>query len=609
MFCIEQVDVSQLSSALEKYVSVQKVQPHQVAVRWAQITIVFCKARGLGPEALLQFEADGRWVLNLENQHLREYLLFVNYESQFRRLHILGNLRRQKLPVVMELGFVSVADLSQTLVHKLEPLEQLYLEPMRALQCFYQPLPDRQHLMACFPQDSLELFSAEFASITGIDSLAYSRVKELSPSVLAQRLYQTLLEEPFRLRYHAGLLFSAMHSELKQAFILKEQTLLRLRFEFCYRSERQRLAFVLNMFPGLVRPMEFRVGEQFHAAPEGSLGYDNPLLHALYTELFFFCQQFHPADAAPGVGFSVPARYCSADLLLKLGPRKGRLCVPHQELASVCCAYLAERISEHVLLVQRRHDLSFARAFWSRLILRSTNLGLGNKMSQQWLAQDVLVLSNRALQERVLRSTAKLCNDELFRRAIIPMLASLDGYYGAQDYQPEEQWPLRHARAVISDIHIGELPNSYTELLDYAAKLWPPCMQAMVGQCLDVPLHYRQRITMSALLRNFGYTLEQAQQLWLTMFSECDRAAATNPTQFFKSDHGRVLKSDYDKNNQIDIGTSCRYVYSCGLCPFKSMDIEECQQQCTNTAPIVLAFRISSPRNYFKQSSDLNKEL
>lgn len=586
------IDSQDIVITLQQHVQQQQVLPSQIAFRWSQISIIFCRSRGRAKEDMLQFENDGVWGYLLKpNEHWRNCLLFVHYEAQFRRLFILGSLARQRVPELLELGgFLSIGDLSQEMVYSLDPLEQAYLEQMRQLKCHYTAFPDLSNPLQNFDG---QLLYEELNSITGADALFYIHIKEMSAGALAQWVYNMILRPDAGLRYHAGLLLAATHSDLKREFINKELALLKLRFSQCYRSERQRFAYLSVVFPGLARAVEFTVPEQFISAPPGVIQQDAGLC-AGYNKLLDYCRHFFPQDCAPGIGFIVPAQYCSTELLCRLDVRNGLLCIPHQELASVCANYLGERIEKHILDVSRRYRLLFARKYWTRLILRTTKSGLKSTLSKRWLEQDAVGFS-----ERIIRAAEPFQRNETFRDSFLPLLASLDGYYGELEYNTEEQWPLRHTS---SEIIISGLPATYAELLDYATKLWPPCMQAMIQRTAALPYHVR--LALSALIRVFGYTLDQGEHLWVLIFSAWDSQAAGNPSLFLKSDRGRVLRADYENGKTTNMGVGCIYLSSCDLCPFKSMDIEECQTQCSGGLP----YRISSPRNYFKLASRQNKE-
>jgi len=461
-----------------------------------------------------------------------------------------------------------------------------------------------------------------YTTVTGLatQSRTTTLVGSLSPTQLADQLYTRLLEDmysPLR-RFQLSLFLSALNPAFCQHFIAYEQTLLTLRFQFCYRSEHQRVVFAHQWFPGVLRTHELSVATQFYnlpleLAPEERN--DTSEDTRAYARL---CERHQLQQRAATLPFPSVVFNCALQSAgpLQLVPglecRAGRLRFSHYELEEVLHTQLAQFVRLQVISMQRKFKLYYARQLWTRLYLPRSGMGWTRATALQEF-RHTHRLQPASLAEQVISTASAQCDRwPLMQRYVLPMLGALDGNYGENELHSEQQWPTREMRGQATNdagtYSLGVLPTSSDELVQYAAQHFPECMYAMVLQSASGQhLKYHQRIGMSALLRHFGYSEQQGIEMWSLLFARTDVGARQD---FLTSKQGRVIIDDYKNNKQTQLGVSCRSLVQHNLCTVRQEhptveDIEDLQRRCTacygtrpENAGRLLAFPIRSPRNY-----------
>lgn len=160
-----------------------------------------------------------------------------------------------------------------------------------------------------------------------------------------------------------------------------------------------------------------------------------------------------------------------------------------------------------------------------------------------------------------------------------------------------------------SQMVAGKLPETRKDLLLFSSLNFPPCVTKYIAECEGVNhMHYADRLRVSALLRRFGFNLDDAQHIFYLMFSETKEHFGQNKGEFLKSKHGQVVASDYASNKQENLGISCMTLIARGKCAFP--DIEDLAQSKCNEYLEKLwqikgktrkRYPISSPVNFFNQ--------
>lgn len=582
------VEPERVISTLFEYVSKFKAPPGLIPIRWAQFSIVFCTASGISPDTMLSF-GQRNYCLS-ETEDFREYLLFVSHSE--RTLRICGAIARSRLASIFEMGFITIGDLSLDLVCTSDSFDQLFLNQIKALPSYYLEVPDTVRPSDCFnPFQMEQIFYEEWISIMGADAHGRNPLAQLSIEQLTESFYKTVICQPFKELYKAGLFLAAMNVNLKRAFIAKEVALLKLRLYECYQTERRRMAFVSKFFPKFFKLKELAVAAQYVNRPASIPLSTSTRVESKYTELRNYVSFVYKSAPAPGVAFVVPARYCSAKLVGCLGTTKGKVWLPYQEIVECCAVRLEEILIDQIAQLQRRFSLGLARKYFYQCTFFKNY-----KTQQLYIKQLHTTLSKIEpdIASLVVHQTERICQDVPFCNYALRLVRDLDGYYDGDAFHPDVQWPARTTHWE-GEIESEKIPVLRSELLSYAKQFWPPCMQDMIHQA--TAMRYTQRLAFSGLLRTFGYSLSQAESLWVLIFEAWDSTAQTDTEAFLASNRGSVVRSDYNKGKLHDIGVSCQYLATAGMCHFKEIDIEDCQKQCGSQ----LRFPVSSPTNYFTQ--------
>lgn len=638
---LEPVSGETLISTLRAWVLQQnrETPKHLVGVRWPQLSIVFCKLRLAVREqpcatTMLLFlnECTDTYELVLdESAELREHLLFVNYEEQFRCLSIYGDMSLQQYGALAEFGFLTLADCQQAsrpLVYALE-LDSKFLERAKLLANGFHTLSER-FVAEPFGDGELdfELAYALFVQVAGLSEyrnrLHHQSAEELYNSLCERLLEPTSLKDARR-RFRCAVLLSAMSSEFAREYIRYEQLLLELRFECCYTTERMRVALLEAWFPGLLETEELGVNEQFYAPPAHTLGHNDGHRYTDYRKCVDLRNLLAPQQAVPGILLRGPLRYAtqlrSYFDLLRI--EAGTVSFTHHVLCGYLQAYIEEFTQQQTAALKlHTHELALARQVWTRLMLRSSLLDWALPESAQRVREEMAAVKDTVRLERALELGQQLYVNP-FAQQLVALLGSFDGYYGQAEYESAiREWPsssaatagaaaLQFRRATVDEAEA--MPSDFAALEQLAKASWPPCMQAMVEQCRDTHLRHLQRVAMSGLIRALGYSAEQGEQLWDTLFSETQVYAACGGTTeaFMKTDRGNAIVYDYSRNRQSNLGVSCLSLVKRGFCPVAARkgysvgDIEDCQKLCT---PPEFHFPINSPRNYFIQARRKNEQ-
>lgn len=142
------------------------------------------------------------------------------------------------------------------------------------------------------------------------------------------------------------------------------------------------------------------------------------------------------------------------------------------------------------------------------------------------------------------------------------------------------------------------LPQTYDELVVYAQRYWPKCMQRAVALSTgNEHLRHKPRLNVLKLLRDFGYSPEQRANLWRLFFVQTDEYGAQAQTNFEASEHYASFRSDLERSSGSGFGAMrCKVLADDAMCPLASQqhigDIEDagnlCASQCADAIKVEL---------------------
>jgi len=587
-----------------------------VRVQPAQISFVHCSlnppkysSRPI-PESMLFF-SDSSTVIS-EKEKLREYLLFYHYSEGL--LEVYGHLTFQEYFSQYQESFVSILDIDRPSVPLCYPLSSESVSMIRAFKPYYQ-LPDRLPDLSESKLSDLVLESMR--AVVGLVASSPHQLSVLSAEQREVYLRRTLIfsDPNYSVGFAYALLVAGIDSNFYRFLIERETLLLSVRLDRIWTDERTRTVFCNQWFPGLVtaRAISDPCGQY--------IGFPFPdLLGALSTpstpmDRHFAEQcksQLRLDQPMPGLIFEISPTYRAS--------MTSTMPLSHYELPLHLPACLEKMLRIRVETLRRDHSLAFYRPIYIPrfLCFKRTRPDL----------IDVLDIESRYYKsvsrtqveyERVLTEKIRLSPDlsylyplfefDLVREVIFPELLSYDGIEIKLDAEYDSgESLLRPAFREIAYEENAEvthpIPESRIQLIgDYAARYWPPCLRRLLEKSIgDVHLIHIERTTTSAMLRAFGYNRAQAARLWEFFFTETD-VYTGNSEEFFRSEYGRVINNDYDKNKKGVCG-NCKTLATNGLCPFG--DIEDagrlCSEELAKTTGKNQKYPINHPAQYFRRS-------
>lgn len=570
-------------SDIERDQVYETLQKHFHNIRWTQVTVAFCSAsnlQNLTPNSILSF--DGQANIDEQQYSIRSQILFVHYFPN-GVLCVFGALSHARYTRLQEQGFVQISDL-ETLTPPAPPssLSQTVLDIAP-----YYNFSDTYNLQSC-----RELLWR------GNESLYKFRKYDSLRNVAGAR-------EAFPLA-----LFSAAASPLfEHRFVQREIEILLARLG-CLTTEEERLAFVEAWFGEKVLNITVYHGGAVAHAEEGIVpGLRLPETTLKHTrESIVQLRKFHnthyPSMPTPSFVFyvdisTVPALMapacprCRRSPCVRLPVERGKVVLTHLELDLYLPALWKQRYEEMVFTMQLS-GACYLSDHWARPASEKVQL---------------------AEEARYFHEAAKALREHfspvLLEEVLIPTFYdATDNWNWYFDWNFDQLTTSEDTTVSVS----GDLPTTRDQLIEYAQRYWPPCMQALVELCKGHRhLQHEERIKMAALLRVFGYSPAQAEQLWWNLFRET-LANTHYVTQeaFLEGEHGQVIINDYKANKQRNVGVHCESLIRKKLCPFvETGDIEDlvstARKHCTESLQKYraskglreLRYPIYSPKNYF----------
>lgn len=553
-------------------------------VTWSDVTVVYCTASNLANlsnNSILKFDQQAN-VDHLQ-YGLRKQLLFVHHFPS-NVLCVFGALSfAQYMYLQDEQGCIYIANL-----HRLLPREPL---------CGSNKDADEITPYYNFTRQ-LNLRSCRELLFRGNDS-SYKF-----------RKYDSLRNVPGAHAAFPLALYSAAASPLfEHRFVQRELEMLLARLQ-CYSAEEDRLAFAKRWFDNA-----FSIGINYNGAVAHAEATLVPELREsseamfetserLYRQLRRFHTTHYPTTPTPSYFFFVdvataPAfmatncARCGRTGCVRPPIEKGKLFLTHLELDLYLPQLWRHCYEEIVFDMQESLGACYLGTYWAR-----------PERDRNYLAEEAPKFSQDANAAREALSVAL---DEV----LIPTFHEANdtwSWYFNWDFD-----------SVAKSENTGSgpseaLPTSRSALVAYAREYWPPCMQALVEQCTGKRhLLHEERIKMAALLRSFGYSLAQAEQLWWNLFRTTNANAQYFHQETFRDgEYGQVIVNDYRTNKVQNVGVSCEALVRKQLCPLVAMgDIEElvplARQRCTESLQAhraakgqqPLKYPVYSPRNYF----------
>jgi hypothetical protein len=380
----------------------------------------------------------------------------------------------------------------------------------------------------------------------------------------------------------------------------------------CYSTEEDRLTFAKRWFGNDA----FNIGVNYNGAVAHAeatlvpaLRESSPPMLATSERLYRQLRRWHTAHY-PGV--PTPSYFFFVDLAtapsfmaancprcgrtgcVRLPVERGKLFLTHLELDLYLPQLWKHRYEELAFEMQQSLGACYLGTYWAR-----------SARDRQYLVEEAPKFTQDAEAAREALSAVAL------EEILVPTFHEANdtwSWYFGWDYD-----------RVVTNQDTGvavteELPASRTQLITYAREYWPPCMQALVEKCTgERHLQHEERIKMAALLRSFGYSLAQAEQLWWNLFRTTNASAQYFHQETFReSEYGQVIVHDYRTNKVQNVGVSCEALVRKQLCPLVTTgDIEDlvplARQRCTESLQAhraakdqrPLKYPVYSPRNYF----------
>lgn len=650
------VSVNMLEKALIDFVQRKRmdnsIEYGFAQVQWRQLSIIFCTTSDLVPtrDSLLFFGPNRETFIN-PGFPLREHLLFVNYVNATEMLYFLGDLSFNAYQSHLDLGFISLGELKRDgglLYDECLPEEQ-FIGDARLFANFYKPHfanPDQCWLE--YPtQKQMSVLNKLFDDVVfGIPRekpILNKKDENAKDPLFYEIIMQRLLCQKHRpLAFYCGCLMSALHTGFYTEFVKHEQARLFVLFELMFYNESKRLHFAQHWFGSAVKICAPRSQFQFYNPPAGFAITGTPSeLDALYARHSLR----YPRSPYPGLYFQ--ASLINAPKLIDdpdLPVKNGTVSFTHYEMLAFLdpmveraiqtqVDYFHKRnpeyswLAKHVTPMLMHYEMGRAPLHVIEGFFRKAN----PKMDEATEIMPVLT----AMRVRVgnwLNHTPSLLDRAL------RLLAGVDNAFNVIDRFTV--WPRSRSTADMSsefyrrnpelkDLHKEPTPATYQDLLEYAERCWPPCMQKLIADRTGANhMKYEHRIAVSAQLRRFGYSEAQGTAIWHLLFQETDVYQQVGEHNFLESPQGSTIGHDYKLGREQNTGVSCRNGIGKGFCPF--VDIEDikrgcdckekngaqfqcncrelaCQSLCKvkfamQNPNYSLAFGVKSPRDYFFQA-------
>lgn len=605
----------QLAPALLQYCAELPVDKDSLRIHSTQISFVFCtfnfRRQSLDkppPSSVLLF---GKNASIPSNELLREQLLFYSYSEQ--RLEVLGHLSLEQYNAGYLEYVLTLGDVDQPQLQLAYPCEPETVRLMRELKPYYEYRPTGTP-----PSKPVryELVSQEMDATLGLDLAAAQRLQRISQAELSEYMREKFLKSPEHrpLAFAYSLLVAGIEEDYAKLVLKREALLLGIRLGRYWTNERARAVFCAQWFPDHVQVRQLDdPRSQFPLFPSPML-LDEAEVNRLDREFTDRCKASLPLGSAmPSLAFSIQPAYRSSLLSEPL--------FSAQELPVQLAACLEHRLRNRISTLQLEHSLALFRRFYMPMaldIVRYTDsVDARVRLDQEFLQvtgnPERLSKIKASLAEipRLPRQHFLLPDDRGFVLAAVCMhlysylgvYAEMDAVYDNSEYNAmrhdEEKGNLRAGPAAALEID-HPLPETRNAALQYSLKYWPACLRRLLELSEgERHLTYEERLAASGMLKSFGYTLQQAEQMWDHFFSETTVYSAS----FKQDEYGTVPKTDYTKDKQGGCG-NCKTMSRKGHCPFG--DLEEIGTLCAadlhrRTGRTAL-YPISNPAQYFRMS-------
>lgn len=603
-----QVPPEELEGALIAYVEGQRtansLEYGYAQVQWRQLSIIFCTVedRELRDETVLFF-GNKRMTFLPETFPLREHLLFVFYEESARLLYILGDLSLASYQNFYELGFISIGDIANRptkMLYDAFPPEEQFISEARHFVNFYQPHfthPD-QVLEVVPLAKRLKTLQCTYDDVVFGPPRRKEPLPNENPDKEAERelsfyeivIQRLLCQRRRNLGFYYGCLLSSLHSSFHKEYIIHEQSRLHVLLDLLFNTESKRIAFVQNWLQPEVQIVAPVLETQYFNRPSG---FDILSQHSDLDQLQVRHRARYPNKPQPGVYFRAPL--VSAPGLIEdptLPVTNGFVSFTHYELAEfvdpmversiqIQVDYLRQQYSHYML--ERHVGPMLMHYKFSRLPVHRVELAM-KAANPKLDAAELDAISKRFRDE-----LPGFLGSENILNTAVRFVASLDNVLSPVDrfaVWPKSRALLDMGAAFYSAhpeleiLHKEPTPESYQDLLEYAERCWPPCMQKLAaGRVGTNHMTYEARLSMSAQLRRFGYSEKQGFEYWHLLFKETDVYREYGEHNFLESQQGLTIVYDYGRNKHGNTGVSCENAIGKGNCEFK--DIEELSKACT----------------------------
>lgn len=377
-------------------------------------------------------------------------------------------------------------------------------------------------------------------------------------------------------------------------------------------NQLDRARFAAGWFPELLRvlvPSEPRQALAHQLAPT-----------SIYTQVFRFYRT-HWKTEDPAVLYEGDAEYlaelqqpqcplCSRWDCPRLPAADGRITFSHMELSQFLTNRFRKMLATNATWANSVMGTIFADQFWFTEApldaLRPNYRRVGESTD---------------LRERSLGNLGRVANTALERLSenehwmvmtyAKPYIEDIRSCI--DDLLPKSSSPQRRHIQVEMEGVTDAIPRTREELIRYAETWWPPCLVELVRGCRGTKhLKHPDRRKVSALLKLFGYSLDDSQHMFWLMFADTLEEGLSSKADFLDGKRGSIIANDFSSSKSTNLGVSCRTLINANRCPFaQSVDMEDmARRECSahmnqlRVAEGKLSrelYPIASPRSFFIQ--------
>lgn len=601
------------------------------SLQWENTTIVFVTILAgqnrrdvLQTETILRFGA-GKGTIDQSQYALKECLLFVELSEYEEQLFVFGGLRYDEyMSMLSSNNYITLGNL--------KPIQHLITtqsNTVNALETYWFSRTKD----TTTPKIKWEMaLNTLFTQIMGLQTLPYDQYQKrlAAHGSLLGKVY------PF------ALFLASCEPMLKKQLLDTEVGFLKWRLGQL-TTESLKIAFLCKWFENGVDFSLSSFGFSQYAHCPKPVNLVSMGLGRMTNDVLEFSRlQFdwlrkrhahmYPETAFPSAILSGNAEFLSTQSYCDLQVFEGEALFTLRELDEYLCTMLRCKLSREIDTIGLQAKSYFASSVWCR-VKRYSHCGFVH-----YVREDIEVISKsiphpmleeamRARSEFTIATAENEMAQDLLETTLLPILnertENWNSYFGWNfdaGYEP--------SRTVCSPASFDPnnssapgIPISQIELANYAHEFWAPCVCGIVDACLEGRhMKYLVRLKMVAFLRMFGYTLEEAKQLWFLMFSGTDVLdRAVSMDEFYdspiSSKYSQFLVYSFEQNRRTNLGISCMTLISKGYCEFTESvrDIEEldlearCRKKCTEHINTIrqtpTQYAVQSPIHFWKIQS------